>query len=217
MVRSSPVPVGSKITSPWGRRTDPITGQPAGHDGVDWGVPTGTPIKSVADGIVYRLDIADDGIWDGNGAAVWLDDGTYKWGFLHLYTLDPALANAPKRGRSGGAPVHVVRGQLLGLSGSTGRATGPHLHLGCFRYDGTSVDPIPLLDGDAVVPYSGPRVLHMGMKGSDVVQLQQRLGLPADGDFGPKTDAEVRVLQRTHGLRVDGEVGPATRAAMGWV
>lgn len=52
--------------------------------------------------------------------------------------------------------------------------------------------------------------LRRGSRGPDVVELQQRLRLTADGIFGPKTDRAVRQFQRKSGLKVDGIVGPAT-------
>jgi len=51
--------------------------------------------------------------------------------------------------------------------------------------------------------------------GGGVPALQRALGVPADGDFGPQTEAAVRAFQAAHGLAVDGVVGPATRAALG--
>lgn len=65
----------------------------------------------------------------------------------------------------------------------------------------------------APVP-SAPFMLQRGSKGDAVKSLQQALGITADGDFGPATDAAVRAFQRLHGLVDDGVVGPATRAAM---
>lgn len=57
--------------------------------------------------------------------------------------------------------------------------------------------------------------LKLGSKGSEVVALQKFLGLKADGDFGPKTDAAVKRWQKNNGLAVDGIVGPKTLDAMG--
>lgn len=58
------------------------------------------------------------------------------------------------------------------------------------------------------------RVLHVRMHGPRVAQLQQRLGLPADGIFGKQTRRRVKAFQAAHGLTVDGLVGPATWAAI---
>jgi hypothetical protein len=60
-------------------------------------------------------------------------------------------------------------------------------------------------------PTSGFR---LGARGPAVVELQQLLGIPEDGVFGPATDAAVRTFQAAHGLFVDGTVGAATLAAL---
>lgn len=60
-----------------------------------------------------------------------------------------------------------------------------------------------------------PRVLRMGDRGPDVAALQRILGVPADGAFGPKTDAAVRAVQEHAGLVVDGIVGIMTLRALG--
>ena len=68
-------------------------------------------------------------------------------------------------------------------------------------------------DSTRVILRSGaPKVLSLS---ESIQQLQRRLGLAADGDFGPITLRAVRAFQAGHGLVVDGIVGPATRAALG--
>jgi cell wall-associated NlpC family hydrolase len=57
--------------------------------------------------------------------------------------------------------------------------------------------------------------LSVGSSGYAVRQLQAKLGIPVDGEFGPQTDAAVRSFQRDHELPVTGLVGPLTRAALG--
>lgn len=58
-------------------------------------------------------------------------------------------------------------------------------------------------------------VLKQGSSGSDVKYLQKKLGLTADGSFGPKTDAAVRAFQAKHHLAADGVVGQQTWAVIG--
>lgn len=72
--------------------------------------------------------------------------------------------------------------------------------------------------GPAIVPPepgAGSRVLRAGMQGADVAKLQRIVGVPADGDFGPRTAGAVVHWQAEHGLVGDGVVGPATWLAMG--
>lgn len=61
---------------------------------------------------------------------------------------------------------------------------------------------------------AGETVLRFGSTGAAVATVQRRLGVAADGDFGPITRAAVEAFQRNHGLVVDGQVGPHTRAAL---
>ena len=66
----------------------------------------------------------------------------------------------------------------------------------------------------AAAPVERPELVR-GSQGDHVVFLQQRLGIKADGDFGPKTEAAVKAFQQQHGLGADGRVGPKTWAALG--
>jgi hypothetical protein len=58
-------------------------------------------------------------------------------------------------------------------------------------------------------------ILKLGSKGPEVKKLQEFLGISADGDFGPKTEAAVKSWQSVNGLVADGIVGPKTMEAMG--
>jgi hypothetical protein len=78
--------------------------------------------------------------------------------------------------------------------------------------------PGPIVPASAAAPPSGMPTLRLAsprMTGPSVVWLQQRLGIPADGSFGPQTDQATRHYQSAHGLTADGIVGPRTWAALG--
>lgn len=64
-------------------------------------------------------------------------------------------------------------------------------------------------------PKPPQRALKQGDKGSDVMELQRKLGIAADGEFGPATDAAVKSFQASHGLTADGVVGSQTWTALG--
>lgn len=102
------------VTSRFGARLDPITGLPAGHSGIDFGTPIGTPVYAATDATVARIDRDPQG---GNGLAVHLEGGGYRWSYLHLSKLPPYKVGD-----------HVSRGASIGETGNTGRTTGPHLH-----------------------------------------------------------------------------------------
>jgi len=84
----------------------------AGHNGVDYGCPTGTHVKAAASGVVVLAG------WDetGYGNRVKLDHGGYETIYAHLSTV------VAKRGQM------VEVGEMIGASGSTGFSSGPHLH-----------------------------------------------------------------------------------------
>ncbi len=98
------------------------------HQGLDFRVPTGTPVTAMNDGTVL---LARPLFYEGN--FVVLDHGQ---GLLTLY-----LHLSEFKVKEGDV---VKRGQEIGLSGGTGRATGPHLHV-AVRWQGTYLDPARLL------------------------------------------------------------------------
>jgi N-acetyl-anhydromuramyl-L-alanine amidase AmpD len=81
--------------------------------------------------------------------------------------------------------------------------------------NGTAADPalIPAVEPSKGASAGRP-TLRRPATGEEVRQVQAKLGIDADGDFGPKTEAAVRAFQRDHGLVPDGIVGPQTWAAL---
>lgn len=105
-------PVAAPITSGFGTRVHPLTGSPRLHAGIDLGAPTGTPIRAAAAGTVVVA-----GVMGGYGNTVDIrhGDGTTTR-YAHQSRL---LVRAGQQ---------VAAGQVIGLVGSTGASTGPHLH-----------------------------------------------------------------------------------------
>ncbi len=106
-----------------------FNGQPRSpHGGADYPVPAGTPVLAAGDGVAVL--VADHFF---AGLSVYLDHGGgLITMYFHLSRVDVAAGR------------QVARGAVLGTVGSTGRATGPHLHFG-LRWHGARVDPALLL------------------------------------------------------------------------
>ena len=122
------LPAVGRLTSPYGMRKDPFSSQPRFHNGIDIAVPVGTPVAGVADGEVIFV-----GRQGGYGKVVQIDHGE---GQVSVYGhLDAATVVA---GQS------ITAGQTIARSGSTGRSTGPHLHIE-IRRDGRPIDPALVL------------------------------------------------------------------------
>lgn len=99
------------------------------HHGVDFAAPTGTPVRTVADGVVEKA-----GYYGGNGNMVKIKHGSkYASAYVHLSKISKGIR----------AGVRVKRGQVIGAVGSTGLATGPHLHY-AFYVNGKYVDPMKI-------------------------------------------------------------------------
>lgn len=184
------------------------------NPGTDYVVGVGTPVFAIADGTVCSVTTTITG---AGGRMVWLDidGGQYFADYLHLSRIDVAPGQKVKKGTQ------------LGLSGASGlgkeNGYGAHLHL-AFGTSHTHVTPAGNIDfeaflGGGAAPVAsnpgGHATVKKGSKGPDVVYLQQKLGISADGDFGPKTHAAVVAFQTSKGLVADGIVGPKTWGAIG--
>jgi murein DD-endopeptidase MepM/ murein hydrolase activator NlpD len=137
-----PLPKGTwSATSPYGWRTDPVTGASSRHTGNDYAAPLGTPILATGDGTVTYA-------------------GAHPSGYGHLILIDHTI-----RGRSvtsGYAHMYangihvrdgdrVTAGQRIAAVGSDGKSIGPHLHFE-IRLNGHSTDPTSWLNGSQDLP-----------------------------------------------------------------
>ena len=122
-----PLPVAGAITSQFGHRVDPITGEVSSHTGTDIACAEGTPILAAADGIVTVANGFDS--WGGSyGYYIQIDHGS---GLETLYAHCSSICVATGQ--------QVQAGQVIGYVGHTGRVTGNHLHLEV-RIDSNRVD-----------------------------------------------------------------------------
>jgi murein DD-endopeptidase MepM/ murein hydrolase activator NlpD len=123
------VPVrGAPLGSPYGIRVDPLTGALGYHPGIDFEASAGTEVHAAAPGTVV---IAGD--CGGYGNCVVIDHG---------HSLATVSAHLSRVLVDVGQPV--ADGQVVGLVGSTGRSTGPHLHFEA-RLHGAPIDPVATL------------------------------------------------------------------------
>ena len=129
---AAPADVTLEMTSPFGPRTDPFTGRPMMHTGVDLREEPGAPIYATAPGRVTVADAAG-----GYGNMVEIDHGNgLRTRYGHLSKIEVA------------EDATVKAGDVIGRAGSTGRSTGTHLHYEV-RVEGEAVDPTRFLEAGA--------------------------------------------------------------------
>jgi len=117
----------SRVASGFGYRIDPVYKTPKMHTGLDFAAPLGTPIYATANGRVAQVAF-DAG---GYGTHIVLDHG---YGYRTLYGHMVRAKARPGE--------TVLRGEVIGWVGSTGKSTGPHCHYEVIR-NGTKIDPVP--------------------------------------------------------------------------
>ncbi|MDO5625444.1 MAG: M23 family metallopeptidase [Pseudomonadota bacterium] len=124
----SPMEV-SRITSGFGMRNHPVYGYSREHKGVDYAAPTGTPVRTVGDGVVSFA-----GVQGGYGNVIYIQ---------HRNKRDTTVyAHLSRIGVKAGD--NVIQGATIGAVGATGVATGPHLHFE-FRTENEALDPAEIL------------------------------------------------------------------------
>jgi len=123
------LPESFDITSQYGYRNDPFTGEIKFHGGLDIGAPAGTPILAAAYGIVTVANATDS--WG------------YGYGYYvkikHNETFDTLYAHCSKIAVTNGQ--EVKKGQVIAYVGTTGNSTGNHLHFEVYK-NGVGVNPL---------------------------------------------------------------------------
>jgi murein DD-endopeptidase MepM/ murein hydrolase activator NlpD len=127
----------SRVSSGFAMRFHPVLKQMRAHLGTDFAAPTGTPTRTVGDGVVTF-----SGVQNGYGNVVFIKHrGNTETVYAHLSKL--LVRQGDK----------VSQGQTIGLVGSTGWATGPHLHFEV-RNNGVQQDPMKTAQASETVPVS---------------------------------------------------------------
>jgi murein DD-endopeptidase MepM/ murein hydrolase activator NlpD len=125
MLMKTPVD-GARISSAFGMRFHPVLGYTRMHKGIDFAVPTGTPVMAAGSGVIQV-----EGWEGGYGNFIVLNHGnSYSTAYGHLSRFAPGVHQGSR----------VRQGQVIAYSGATGLATGPHLHYE-IRINGTQVNP----------------------------------------------------------------------------
>ena len=204
MKLSNPAP-GRPITSPYGPRRHPITGELGRkHRGIDYGGRFN--VLAAGPGVVWKISY-NGNKRTGGGHVVIIDHGEIHTVYYHGAHRTPLRVGD-----------RVNTGDFLYLSGSTGASTGDHLHFEVRRGPrgawGTDVDPTPYLNGNAAVaklPVTGrPDRASWRAWQTDLQAKKLYLGR-IDGIPGPITH---RAIQGWAGVRQDGVLGPITRRAV---
>lgn len=134
---------GWPITSPYGWRIHPISGERSFHSGVDFGAPYGAPVAAQHAGTVNH-----SGWMGGYGIAVKIAQGITEQLYAHLSKAIVSVGQS------------VAQGQIIGNIGSTGNSTGPHLHYE-MRRNGSPIDP-GFAVGSRYIPRDMIGNLHKG-------------------------------------------------------
>ena len=166
-----------KVSSPYGKRKDPFTGKRAVHGGLDLHARY-EEVYSMFDGVVEKI-----GSDSRSGHFIVLRHGMYTISFCHLSKVTAHVGE------------ELIAGDVVGISGNSGRSTGPHLHLTVKR-EGTVVDPYTLLLYVREVRAEAAKALGLAVVSEDVstaggrraflehyaplaIEQQRKYGIPA--------------------------------------
>ena len=147
-----------RLTSPFGYRSDPMTGTAKMHTGFDFACPPGNLVYATGDGEVESVKFE----LFGYGNSVVVDHGFgYKTRYAHMRTIFVAEG------------MKVKRGECLGESGNSGRVTGPHLHYEVMYRD-SYVNPADFMDLEMPLDEYRQMVKSAAASSSNVLTPHQR-------------------------------------------
>ncbi len=193
-----------RISSPFGYRRHPVTGEWKLHSGIDLAAPEGTPVMASSSG---KVNFA--GNKGSYGNVIFIDhEGGNQTRYAHLSKIAVSTGQM------------VKGGQIIGYVGSTGRATGPHLHFE-YRVGGKPVDPRPIVEGrlkEKRDPNKLPDLMGAGRGDSRAAQIamdfaleQARNRIPYGRQRGFDCSSLILAAYRKAGLT---DIPPTTTA---WV
>ena len=146
------------LSSPFGYRSDPISGTTKYHDGQDFAMKPGTPVYTTGDGVVEYVKFS----FTGYGNEILIDHGFgYKTRYAHMSAISVAEG------------MKLKRGDCIGESGNSGKSTGPHLHYEVI-YRGDRVNPMNYLDMDMPVKEYAEMVRKRGSETKELLQQSFR-------------------------------------------
>lgn len=159
-------PVSCRVSSPFGHRIHPVTGQLKLHRGMDFACPVGTTVNAAHSGSVIGQ------FFDrGGGNTIKLGSGALETKYLHNHSF-----------LVGGTTVSVSSGEAIARSGNTGAwTTGPHLHFEAWK-NGTPVDPNTLFCSG---PMQTPGVLDGNAGDTDPNLIAHNGAVPPGSVAGP--------------------------------
>jgi murein DD-endopeptidase MepM/ murein hydrolase activator NlpD len=167
-------PANGSIVSGYGMRHHPILKVRKMHAGVDFLLKRGTPVVATAHGVVKRT-----GHTSTYGKYIELRHKAA--GYVTRYAHLSEIGDGIRRG------VSVDRGQQIGLSGNTGRSTGPHLHYEVRDLEGRTLDPMNFF-----VPDMTPETFHQLQQRSDTYEADSgRDSAPMDGRSRDESSADL--------------------------
>jgi hypothetical protein len=195
------------VSSPFGMRKHPVTGEQKMHNGIDISVKCGTPLKAPANGTVIVAEFKDDAC----GGRVKINHGNYFTLYCHLKKIEVSVNEK------------VFQGEKIGEVGGgkgepgAGSSTGCHLHMEVQNAQGEPQNPISFVKLEKSPKPTSTETIGKDSTGDPIKTLKcflknTKYGLRKLGDevdtnkIGPKTEEAIKELQKDLGVQVNGKI-----------